>query len=248
MTVEGRTVRRLSQTEMEERKRLGLCFNCNEKFDRGHNRVCQRIFLLELAEADDDDALATEDQPAKEPMISVLATSGVRTKEMMQMRINIGGASFLALLDSGSSHNFITEEAAARTDLVLVPQRGMRVTVANGDRVACPGVYRATPFLIEGEDFAADFYALPLAGYDVVLGTRWLATLGPILWDFGTLRMQFWHHDHVVRWQGLAGPPSPCLALSDVANLMQAVLSEFVAIFAEPSGMPPPRSRDHRIT
>ena len=39
-TIEGRPVKRLSQAEMEERRRLGLCFNCNEKFGRGHNRVC----------------------------------------------------------------------------------------------------------------------------------------------------------------------------------------------------------------
>ena len=37
VTVEGRPVRRLSMTEMEEHRQLGLCFNCNEKFGRGHN-------------------------------------------------------------------------------------------------------------------------------------------------------------------------------------------------------------------
>jgi hypothetical protein len=38
------------------------------------------------------------------------------------------------------------------------------------------------------------------------------------------------------------------LVVSDFANLLQAVLNEFAPIFAEPTGMPPPRSRDHRIT
>ena len=32
VTVEGHQVKRLSQAEMEERRRLGLCFNYNEKF------------------------------------------------------------------------------------------------------------------------------------------------------------------------------------------------------------------------
>ena len=67
----------------------------------------------------------------------------------------------------------------------------MKVTVANGERVPCPGVYRAAPFSIEGTHFSTDFFALPLAGYDVVLGTQWLATLGPILWDFSALTMSF---------------------------------------------------------
>jgi hypothetical protein len=233
---------------MEERRHLGLCFNCNERFGRGHNRVCQRIFLIDLAADEDSEDVDHSETTADEPIIFVLAASGVRTRETMQLRISIGGSSCLALLDSGSSHNFITEEAVGRTDLVLLPHRGMRVTVAHGDRVECPGVFRDVPFAIEDETFHADFYALPLAGYDVVLGTRWLATLGPILWDFNTLRMAFWHQDHRVCWQGLAGPARPILAQLDARGLLEAVLDEFASIFTEPVGMPPPRARDHHIT
>ena len=34
-------------------------------------------------------------------------------------------------------------------------------------------------------------FAMPLGGCDVILGTQWLRTLGPILWDFAQLWMQF---------------------------------------------------------
>ena len=34
-------------------------------------------------------------------------------------------------------------------------------------------------------------FSLPLGGCDVVLGSQWLPTLGPILWDFAKLWMQF---------------------------------------------------------
>ena len=99
----------------------------------------------------------------------------------MQLHITLGGVSLLALLDSRSMHNFVAAEAAARTSLRLQLHGGMKVTVANGERVPCPGVYRAAVFSIEGTPFVTDFFALPLAGNDVVLGTQWLATLGPIL-------------------------------------------------------------------
>ena len=36
-------------------------------------------------------------------------------------------------------------------------------------------------FTIDKEVFFGDFFTLPLAGYDVVLDTQWLAALGPIL-------------------------------------------------------------------
>ncbi|XP_066349333.1 uncharacterized protein [Miscanthus floridulus] len=135
VTIEGRQVKRLSQAEMEERCRLGLYFNCNEKFGRGHNRVCQRIFLFDLAAAKDDDDSKTDEATPGEPQISLHAIAGVRTSETMQMRLTMGDTSLLALLDSGSTHNFIAEEAAARASLPSITQGQLRVTVANGERV-----------------------------------------------------------------------------------------------------------------
>lgn len=32
---------------------------------------------------------------------------------------------------------------------------------------------------------------MPLAGYDLVLGTQWLTTLGPVLWDLSSRMMMF---------------------------------------------------------
>jgi len=101
-TVEGRPVKRLSQAEMEERCRLVLCFNCNEKFGWGHNRVCQCIFLLDQAAAEDDDDSETEDAMPVEPQISLHAIAGVRSSDTMQMHVTMGGASLFALIDSGS--------------------------------------------------------------------------------------------------------------------------------------------------
>lgn len=136
----GQPIRRLSQSEMEEHRRLGLCFNCNEKFARGHNRVCQRIFLLDLVE--DDEEAAPDDEPHQSPIISLLAMAGVQTRETMQVHIQLGGNRLLALLDSGSTHNFVFEEAAGRTSLKLNPRDNMKVTMANGKKVPCPGIYR----------------------------------------------------------------------------------------------------------
>jgi len=123
--VDGRPVKRLSQAEMEERRRLGLCFNCNEKFGRGHNRVCQCIFLVDLAEADDDDEDVTAAAETTEPLISLHAIAGVRMSETMQVPLQLGTTSFLALLDSGSTHNFILEEAARGCNLRLECQGGL---------------------------------------------------------------------------------------------------------------------------
>ena len=104
---------------MEERCRLGLCFNCNKKFGRRHNRVCQRICLLDLAPDDDNGASKLDDAAIDNTQISLHAITGVRTSEMMQIHLTLGSISLHTLIDSGFMHNFIVEEAAAHTTLTL---------------------------------------------------------------------------------------------------------------------------------
>jgi hypothetical protein len=41
--------------EQEEHRRLALCYNCDEKFVRGHNRVCKCLFLLDGTVEDEED-------------------------------------------------------------------------------------------------------------------------------------------------------------------------------------------------
>ena len=196
ITVEGRQIKRLTQAEQEERRRKGLCYNCDEKYSRGHNRVCQRLFLLEGIEDEDDDELpaAAEDcGPENAPVFSLQALAGVSFADTMQLEVVLGAAALVALLDSGSTHNFISEAAAQRSGLPLQQRPRLTAMVANGERVTCLGVIRAARLLIGGDSFPADLFVMPLAGYDVVLGTRWLAALGPIVWDLAVCRLPFQH-------------------------------------------------------
>jgi hypothetical protein len=247
VTVAGRTVRRLTPAEVDERRRNGQCFNCDEKYVRGHNRVCAKLFSLEIH--DDDDSLELED-PAEQPRISLIAIAGVRSRDTMQVLVRFCAVTVTALLDSGSTHNFVSAPAAARCGLCFIPRTNISVTVANGDKVPATGVFRDTPFSINNEAFWADFFVLPLGGYDLVLGTDWLATLGPILWDFGRQVMSFWHFNHHVRWHGVAGLGTSQLrvcSMEAARELLDLLLTEFEDIFASPAGLPPPRARDHRI-
>ena len=167
--------------EMEERRRLGLCFNCNEKFRSGHNQVCQRLFLLDLAAADDDNDVAPDDPDTMAPQLLLHAINGVHTSNTMQVCLRLGDVNVHALIDLGSTHNLIAEEVTSRTGLPMVCCSSAYVTMANGEHVPCSGMYRRALFSIDGDVFTTNFFALPLAGYDVVLSTQWLASLGPVL-------------------------------------------------------------------
>ena len=261
------TFKRLSPEEMAERRKLGLCYNCDEPYVRGHK--CARLFYLEaqdyiVEEPDDDDegdspapADATEPFDPEKPMISLSAITGIRAPATMQLRVRCGGQDLVALLDSGSTHNFISGAAASRTGLAFGDSKGAHVVVANGDRVACRGLARRLPIQVGGEEFYIDCYSIPLDAYDMVLGISWLTTLGPILWDFEGCRMAFHRRGRRVLWTGMGAPSAvPSLprhlhslvaAKESEADLLERLLASFDDVFAPPIGLPPARPCDHQI-
>lgn len=131
------------------------------------------------------------DDPGDEPHISLHAITGVSIGETMQITVRLGTKILTTLLDSGSTHNFVTATAAETASLDYQQRSVLYVRVTNGDRVPCSGVARHAQFSVDDTAFRASLFILPLGGYDLVLGTQWLATLGPILWDFRHLTMAF---------------------------------------------------------
>jgi len=247
----GQPIKRLSTEEQAERRRLGLCYNCDEKYTRGHNRVCRRIFFVDgVTITEEEEAAAAVANPdAEAPVFSLQAVAGVPVCDTMQVPVDVGAVSLVALLDTGSTHNFIGEEAARRSGLEVQQRPRLTATVANGERIRCPGVIRQAPISVAGEHFLVDLYVMPLAGYDLVLGTQWLITLGPIVWDFTVRTMSFTRQGRAICWTDVAKVRAPRLtATAGDSPLLDGLLDAFSDVFAAPTGLPPQRTRDHAIT
>jgi hypothetical protein len=91
-SVEGRPIKRLNQAEQDERRRLGLCFNCDERYSRGHNKVCERLFFVDNIEEEDDDAI--EDTPnTKVPVFSLHVVAGVPVGSPILLWVALGATS-----------------------------------------------------------------------------------------------------------------------------------------------------------
>ncbi|KAJ0051484.1 hypothetical protein Pint_01715 [Pistacia integerrima] len=59
-----------------------------------------------------------------------------------------------------------------------------------------------------------DLFLLPLEGYDIVLGTQWLRTLGVINWDFTQLRMNLQLQAKRVTLQGSSKPSNRFVSMA----------------------------------
>ena len=179
---------------------------CAQKFVSGHQ--CVRSQLYQLLVEDGEELLHDMDQnmgtgeitetiagnEAEEglkPVISLHALLGTGDSQTMRLQGKIKTFTVVILVDSGSTHNFIDQGVVKRGGLHTQTINGLSVSVANGAQMwvqdMCPGVlWRAGDVTQQ-----IDCFVLPLKGCDMVLGVQWLRSLGPIIWDFTTLTMQF---------------------------------------------------------
>jgi hypothetical protein len=109
----------------------------------------------------------------------------------MQVYVVINDTKLRALLDSESTHNFVDSEAVSQTSIVFSVRHNLPMVVANGDHVESSGCCHILKISITGDGFVSDCYGLALGSYEMVLSVQWLASLGPILWDFEKQSMSF---------------------------------------------------------
>lgn len=88
----------------------------------------------------------------------------------MQVKVCVGDTELLALIDSSFTHNFLQDMVVNRLGIKLQPRRDLKVSVANGEQILSAGVTRGLPIEISQEKLYTYFYALPLDGFDMVLG------------------------------------------------------------------------------
>uniref|UniRef100_A0A3Q7J7N5 Reverse transcriptase domain-containing protein n=1 Tax=Solanum lycopersicum TaxID=4081 RepID=A0A3Q7J7N5_SOLLC len=127
-----------------------------------------------------------------------------------------------------------------------------RISISNGEKVQCLGVCTGVTISIGEHNFIVDLYVIPLGGFDLVLGVKWLQSLGPILWDFAALTISFSVEGKSVLLQGQQGYCGKALHLlgkgiTDEQRL-EYLLTEFDDLFQEPKSLPLLRQCDHRIS
>ena len=192
--------------EKLDRRRKGLCFNCDEPYAPGH--VCARLFYLGTVDDGEVEALAAELDAttlsetgittygpvnAVAFVVSLHAMAGIKMAKTMLLPVTINGERLTTLVDTGSTHNFLSGDAMRRLALQPSGAEKFSVTVANGDPLACQGVAWQVPILIGDEHFSIDCVGIDLGCYDFILDVDFLSTLGHNLWDFDVLTLIFWH-------------------------------------------------------
>lgn len=171
------------------RRARGLCIHCGEKWS-GDNRCSENIQLHVLQEFWDichnecfDDEHNEEPTDAQVCLaISLAALNGHTTVSTMQFHGTVQGVPAKILLDSGSSHTFVSTDFSSNSKLfgqlhLHVP---LSVKIADGQLLNCFSQFPQLEWSVQGCSFHSDAKILPLAHYDLIIGMDWLVQHSPM--------------------------------------------------------------------
>ncbi|CAL9234153.1 unnamed protein product [Arabidopsis halleri] len=252
------TPKRLSWEEMKRKRSLGLCFSCDERYSPGHKCKTSQLLLMIGEDACDEDD-EEEFHEAVEPEITLHALSGWDSSKTIRVQAVINRQQMVALIDNGSTHNFISERTANKLNLKSTPTKPFDVKVADGHPLRCKEVYRQVAMDLGTATFVLDLFVLPLTGLDVVLGIQWLEQLGPTICDWKAKSMRFlWAgteqmltglqqpiHLNFLKNYEWARPGND--VVSGLPTDLRCLLHDFSSIFETPTQLPPQREIEHQI-
>ena len=179
-------VKRITPTQMDERRKKGLCYNCDEKWGPGHKCKNVKLFLLEgidiiprlqsgvqITKLDEEvgSDLTKPIEQEEDVGITLYALIGTPTPGTMRVRGKINGSGLVLLVNTGSTHNFVNALVVSSLQVKVDVSRILEVKVANGTMVRTQGFCSSVPVCVQGVEFCVQFHVLALGGCDAVLGT-----------------------------------------------------------------------------
>ncbi|RWW63176.1 hypothetical protein BHE74_00029663 [Ensete ventricosum] len=129
----------------------------------------------------EDTTLEPKEKDTPQPATRMIPTLAGYTK---LQKLKIAGfleqQSVIILVDAGSTHNFMSSKAATHLMLQKEDYNGFEVKVANSQILKCNQKCLWVQLILQEQDVVADFFLLPLDGFDIVLGIDWLSMIGDI--------------------------------------------------------------------
>lgn len=213
------------------RRAKGLCHTCGERWSREHRcgptvqlHVAEE--LLQLFSVDEP----VSDEPAAESLqteyeeigeqedalltISREAVLGTESPKSVRLQSLIQHHEVLMLVDSSSTHNFISVQLADRLAGCRRSVKPLTVRIADGGLLQCGEEMLDCQWWTQGESFCANLKILPLGCYEVILGMDWLERHSPMHIDWKRKQLQFELNNRTVRLQGVLPDVTSCPPVS----------------------------------
>jgi hypothetical protein len=240
-------------------KAKGLFFTCGEKWSRDHRcgTTVSLHVVQEMLEFCGSESVESDDSEVDLMVLSAVTQSVATNSSAIRLSCQIAGQNVEFLLDSGSSHCFVSDHLAPHLPGLCALPRQQQVRIARGGYLQCSLMAPQCVWSAGGHDFVTDFKVLPLKHYDGIVGLNWLSARGTMRMNWEQKWLSFEYNKHQVFLQG--EPPQQFNSTIVELHLLQdkqpeqlppkvqQLLTSHVEVFTPPTALPPWRACDHRI-
>jgi len=165
------------------------------------------------------------------------------------------------LVDSGSTHSFLSERVATLLPDIPVQAVHVSVKVANGGVMQCVAMLPSCAWTMQGYSFAQDLRVLPLHTFDMILGMDWLERFSPMKVHWGNKWMMIPYQGSSILLQGVTASaleevvvqllsiqvPPEAVPSDPLPEEIRNLLTQYAVVFSTPTSLPPARDCDHTI-
>ncbi|CAO2034871.1 unnamed protein product [Urochloa humidicola] len=249
----------------------GLCQYYAEKWARDHKcadtvQLHAVQELMEIFQLDDENASVLSGSRHEEEhlflLLSVAAVSGIPHPKTLCLTGVIQDIKIKVLIDSGSSHSFISSSLSPSLLGMSEMIDPIPVQVANGQKILCSQQFLQTTWSVSGYEFVSDLKVLPLSSYDLIIGMDWLEahSLMKVHWQQKWLAIPYKSTTAILYGNRPEVPEGTMVQVCTVEIAVvdgevevsmppevQALVQQFAELFEVPIDLPPQRSCDHAI-
>lgn len=188
--------------------------------------------------------LAVEDALAEDfYQLSLNALSSAETDNSMKLKTMVKDKVMLVLLDSRSSHSFISSDFVKLAKLPTVPIPSRKVKLANGEYLTTTQKVQKLRWYIQGHTLCSDMIGLDMGPYDAIIGYDWLKENSPMQFDWNKKTIQFTLDGKLIKLQGLLAQPLQTTPISAKKVYNAAIGNDtwtYVILAPSPTPVDPP--------
>ncbi|KAJ4813235.1 polyprotein [Rhynchospora pubera] len=230
---------------IDQKKALGLCFWCDEKYTPGHKCKGKDFHTMEAVDinhdsgeeneyfedAYDDTPPLTDDTMEEHAVITMCTPSNLTNHKTLKYKGFIGTTPICALIDSGSTDSFVNPNVVHQLSLPTSCTNPLSVKIADGSMLSTNQLCKNLKFQLQGTDFEGDLRVLEIQGYDVILGMDWLSQFGlmTVDWGQGTLFIKQHGKDIKLQVDSISAKVKLCQQQIDIKKESQQGSEIFVA-------------------
>jgi hypothetical protein len=211
---------------LEERKEKGLCFNCDNKYSKGHKCGEKKLFYIdceveEEKEPSQDENVESNSSEELTPTISCNALARISTPQTLKIEGYVKKKKVIVLIDSGSTHNFIHYKLAKDLNCFVYPTPKFQVMIVDGGTINFSRKCNKINLTMGEYVMNIPMISIPMGGADVVLGIQWLQSLGIMAFNFQEIFMKFSLEGKEIELRGITGKPSKVISSNGMKKLLK---------------------------